>query len=491
MITRTAIALAMLLYSVQLFAQTTDTDSQNTTGVSEESDMPPAPFAEDAVRRIPESSATSYQLIEQGPLISLERAHQLAKKNNPNFHNVEEQVYQSETLIRSAWAMLLPNLSANGKIIRNKNDITMDFAAYETLQVDPTSGTFQSIQTFPMTIQEKWQYALGFTANITLFNARSIPLIQNAYDSVEQSRLQAQIARNDMLFAVTSLYYQTANLKELVYVYAENVAMAEESLRMAEARMMVGQGTRIDVMRAKIQVKDSQRTLSDSVDAYKTAKRSMALMLGIKGDFQLILPHSIDSKGQSETELTRTAMENRIELRSAEMDVVMAERSRTETKTKWIPTFDATWQLDVSSDAGFTGDNTNWMLIFAANWSILEGGARFAELDKRKSQIRMAQNKIESLKLEIEIDVAQKYQEKVSKERNLEVSGELVELAQENYDMVSRQYEVGMANSLELTDASSELANKKVMLALAKLEYELALLTLGNTIGEYNSLALK
>ena len=64
-------------------------------------------------------------------------------------------------------------------------------------------------------------------------------------------------------------------------------------------------------------------------------------------------------------------------------------------------------------------------------------------------------------------------------------------LAEENHKMISKQYEVGMANSLELTDAANELANKKVMQVVAKLEYELSLLTLGKTVGEYSSLALK
>lgn len=472
-------------------------DASQQSKVATEADMPPAPFTEKSLNQLPAVQKEAYQFNESGPIISVERAHQLAKKNNPNFHNVNEQIYQSETLIQSAWSMLLPNISANAKIIRNKNEIGMNM---QFLQLEPrppiqpppnpTYYDITGLRDIPITIQEKWQRSLGITANITLFNARSIPLLKNAYDMVDQTKLQSQISRNDLLFAVTSAYYQIANLKELVYVYAENIAMAEESLRMAEARKMVGKGTKIDVMRAQIAVKDGERILADAVDAYYTAKKSLALMIGIRGDFQLILPDKIVDQRQAEKKLTEAALKNRIELKTASMDVTLAKRMRTETKTKWIPVFDATWQLDINSAAGFSGDKINWMLIFAANWSILEGGSRIAELNERKSKVRMAQNRIAALKLEIETDVAQKYQQKVSKERNLEVSGELVALAEENYNMISKQYQVGMANSLELTDASSELANKKVMLALAKLEYELSLLTLGNTIGEYNSLAL-
>lgn len=456
-------------------------------------DMPPAPYAAESTITLPESVAAKFSFSESGPLISLERAHQLARKNNPSFHNVEEQIYQSDCMIQSAWSMLLPNLSANAKVIRNKEENTIQFPIIETLRstTDQNQIVHYQVDYAAIPIQKKWQASIGFTANVTLFNARSIPLIQNAYDLVDQQKLKAQIARNDLLFAVTSAYYQIANLKELVYVYADNLNVAKETLRMAEARKLVGQGTKIDVMRAQIHLKDKERTLQDAIDAYITAKKSLAFFLGIKGEFQVIMPRQIQERKDSEEALTESALKNRVELKSAEMDVTMARRWRTETKTKFIPKLDATWQLDVNSSAGLMGDKVNWMLIFAANWSILEGGARIAELNKRASEIRIAENQIDQLKLDIQTDVNQKVQEKISKQRNLEVTEELVALAEENHNMISRQYQVGMANSLELTDASNELANQKVMLVMAKLQYELALLTLGKTIGEYSSLPIQ
>lgn len=488
--------LTIFLFSVSTMAQeNVTTKADDTAQVSEaqadtgdaEVDMPPAPFAEETVSHVGIQD-TSYRFNETGPIISLKRAHQLTQKNNPSYHNVNEQIYQSETLIQSAWGMLLPNLSANAKLIRNKNEAVIPF---QNVQVDPATNGFAGVQTIPITMQEKWQSSLGFTANMTLFNARSIPLIKYAYDSVEQTKLKAQISRNDLLFAATSAYYQIANFKELISVYSDNVNVAKESLRMATARKMVGQGTKIDVMRAQIQVKESERKLDDALDAYRTAKRSLALFLGIKGDFQIVMPRQIDMAQKSEKELTQDALKKRIELKSADMDVTMVKRLHNETKFKWVPVVDVTWQLDIASVGGMSGENANWMLIFGANWSILEGGVRVAELNKRKSQIRMAQNQIKQLELDIKTDISQKVQDKISKKRNWEVSAELVALAEENHNMISRQYQVGMANSLELTDAANELANQKIMLAVAKLQYELAVLTLGKTAGEYNALAVK
>jgi outer membrane protein, multidrug efflux system len=498
-----------MLFSGLAMSQTPETPSAETDGArdaasadtaaenrkNDTADMPPVPFSEDRSAALPRMTADSYQFNESGPLISLERAQQLARKNNPSFRNLDEQIYQSEVLIKSAWAMLLPTVSATAQLIRNRSESSMAFPAFASPAFKQWVNDDTGSVPFPMgdeiVIQKKWQSSIGLTTNVTLFNARSIPLIQNAYDMVDQQRLKAQTARNDLLFAVTSAYYQIANLRELVNVYADNITVAKESLRMAEARKLVGQGTQIDVMRAQIQLKEMEQTLADAVDAYNTAKRSLALFIGVKGDFQLVMPRQIQDVEQTEASLTDSALSNRVELRSAEMDVVLARRMGEETRNKWIPKFDATFKVDLSNVEGFSGEKANWMLIFGMNWSIFEGGARLAERDERASKIRMAQNQIDQLKLDIKTDVANKVQDKISKQRKLEVSGELVALAEENHKMISKQYEVGMANSLELTDAANELANKKVMRVVAKLEYELALLTLGKTVGEYSSLALK
>lgn len=432
----------------------------------------------------PEEGAVDALLNETGPLVTLNDAHKLAIKNNPTYKNVNEQIIQSQTMIQSAWSMLLPNLSADANVIRNKNEVNIAFP-----QFDPTNGAIIGMS--DITIQEKWQKHLGFTANITLFNARSIPLIKLAYNMVDQTELEALIARNNLLFAVTSAYYQTANLKTMVGVYMENLSIANEFLRMAKGRKAAGQSTKIDVMRADIRKLEAQQQLDDTIDAFTTAKNSLGFILGIKGQYKISDPEDMTQLDQGVDELTKLALKNRAEIKSSELNIEIAEHSKKETLSKWIPKFDATWKLDMNSAGGFSGDKTNWMLIFGANWSILEGGGRIAELKQRKSKIRVAANQLEQTVLDIKKDVDKHYRDIISKKRNVEVTEQMVALAEENHKMISAQYNVGMATSLDLMDAATELARKKILLAIARLYCHLAILTLQNTIGEYNSLSFE
>ncbi len=466
--------LVLSLITVSVSAQNKNSRPKNS---SKELNMPPPAV-------VSPKELKNKPLVESGHLVTLEDAYNLAIRNNPSYKNINEQIIQSQTLIQSAWSMLLPNLSADGSIIRNKNEINISFP-----QFDPATGAIIGMDS--ITMQEKWQKHFGVTANITLFNARSIPLIKMAYNIVDQTDLKTLIAKNNLLFAVTSAYYQIADLKKLIGVFQENITIANEFLRMAKGRMAAGQSTKIDVMRANIKKLDAQKQLDDAIDSYETAKNSLAFLLGINGEYRLEDPKDILTDRQSIDELTKIAIKNRAEIKDAKLSVEIAEHSRRETLTKWIPKFDATWKVNMNSAAGFSGDKVNWMLIFGAKWSILEGGGRLAELKKRKSKIRVASNNLDQTILDIKKDVDKNYRKTISKKRNVDVSEQTVELANENHKMISAQYQVGMASSLDLMDAATELARKKIALVLARLQYDLSLLVLKNTIGEYNALAFE
>ena len=422
---------------------------------------------------------------ETGPVITLDDAHRMAIRHHPGYRNVNESIEQADALICSAWSMLLPTLRAGASVIRNENEVSMAFP-----QFDSTTGAVVGMD--DMIIQEKWQVGFNLTAGMTLFNARSIPAIRIAYDLQEQTRLDAMIARNDLLFAVTSAWYQIAGLRELIGVNAQNVDVAVEFDRLAQARQAAGQATKIDAMRARMQLMDARRQLDDAKDAYETARNALAILLGHKGDWRFETPSTAPViPAETVAALTKQALSRRVDLQSADIDVRMARRDKTETLARLVPVFDVTWQWNASTAEGFSGDNTNWTLIFGANWSILEGGARLAEMKMEASRIRVAQNRREQLEMDIRTNVDRQYRDIVGRRRHLEVSGERLALAQENHRMVSSQYQVGLATSLDLVDASTELSRSRLQLAMDQLALDMAILTLRRSIGEYSSLALK
>ncbi len=410
--------------------------------------------------------------------ITLKQSQEMAARNNPNLKNVGEMVYQADKVINSAWSMLLPNLSAKGNIIRNQQEIALDFP-------DPTNpGTMSE-----MVIQEKWGKSFGFTANMTLFNARSIPLIKYAYDDADRVRLEAKRLRNDLLFAVTTAYYQVNSMQEMIAVWQENLNIAEEFHRLSQARVQAGQSTSIDVLRAEIQVMDARKGLANAEDARRMAKTGLSYLIGLEGEYEVVGPEQVTSVDGDLEGLKERALADRVDIKEAAMREKMAERLKTETWMKWIPAFDVTYDWSWNSAAGFAGDNDSWMLIFGARWTLLEGGGRIAELKTRESQIRMSKNSLDQLTLDIKQNVEQSYLDVNKRRRNVDFADKQVALAEENHKLIARQFEVGIATSLDLLTAATELATKRITRVIDRLQYDIAVLTLKKTMGEYHSLS--
>jgi outer membrane protein TolC len=419
-------------------------------------------------------------------VITLAEAQQLAVRRNPGSKNLGELVYQADMRIRGAWSLLLPHLSANGSVTRNQREVALEFPDFSAFDpADPTAP----LPTSETVIQEQWGQSFGFTANMTLFDPRSIPLIKNTHDSADLARLTAKRRKNDLLYAVTAAYYQVHSMSEMIAAAEENLALAEELERVSTARVEAEQGTRIDILRAELQVFGARKELDNASDALQLAKSALAHLIGHRGDFNVAGPGRVESVEGDLGALTDRALADRVELGEAALAETIAARSKTETWMKWLPAFDVTYDWSWSSAEGFSGEHDQWMLIFGARWSLFEGGGRIAELKSRESQVRMARNDLEQAKLDIRADVEQAFVDVGQRQRNVELAEKQTALARENQRLVDQQYRAGIATSLDAQDAATELHSQRITRVLERLQYDIAQLALRRAVGEYHSLA--
>ncbi len=414
-------------------------------------------------------------------VITLAEAQQRAVEANPKFVTIKETIHQADIAIYDAWTMLLPNLTGRGSVIRNQHQVSIEMPSDMT---DPNAPLTEFV------IQDEWAKNFGFDVNMVLFNAQAIPLIKLAKDDYERKQLQAQINRNEIIFAVTAAYYQAYSMEEMIDVAKENLTMAEEFLRHAQLLDKAGQATQIDVNRAEIQVVSGEKELADAEDARRKAMIALRYLMNYQEDFALAGPGDVSPVSNGLPELKEQALKKRLEVPAADAGVRMAERLRKYTLTKWIPVFDVTYSWSWSSAGGFTGTNINWALIFGAKWDILLGGSRITEYKVRQSDKRLAETHVTEIMLQIEEEVEQNHLEIDKQKRHVEVADRQVALAEQNHDMVSRQFQAGLVSSLDVVDAATELSNQRILRVFQRLQFDLAILTLEKSLGEYHSLAL-
>ena len=392
--------------------------------------------------------------------VTLSRAQRLALSRHPTAANIKERVIQARVLTRRAWASLLPSLSANAAIRRNS--MAIDLKLPRPGEPDGTSTTTPpEIDWLQVPFQDLWSKSFGFTASMVLLKAAAYPGLRGAYTNLELQHKRGRYDRNELAHAVAVVFYQVRSAEELVRAAQEDLDSARRFLREARVRRDVGQATRIDQLRAEIQVNAAEQRLQDARDSVRLSKNALRTLTGLGRDFTLASPPRQRDPGADLSRLEQLALRDRLDLRALDLNLVIAKRQREATLTRWIPEINATFDWTYQSAAGFAGDNDTWRLIFSGRWSILEGGDRVALMAEHASQIRTLRNQKRLKRLQIREEVRARKLELDQARRNLALSGRQLALAQTTHDLVKEQYNQGLATSLDVQSALTELQRRR------------------------------
>lgn len=163
----------------------------------------------------------------------------------------------------------------------------------------------------------------------------------------------------------------------------------------------------------------------------------------------------------------------------------MANQLKRDVYSQWLPAFNLSYNWNWNSAAGFAGDNDAWNVQVGANWSIFEGGFRTADLAKKNSDHRVSQNRLEQLRRDIRQEVNGRYLEVQMLRRRVDLAKQQVDVAQETHRLVNRQYEQGMATSLDLMDTTTQLTNARITKVIDDLSLQIATMQLNQATGQY------
>jgi len=117
------------------------------------------------------------------------------------------------------------------------------------------------------------------------------------------------------------------------------------------------------------------------------------------------------------------------------------------------------------------------------DFPFFEGGLRRAEVGQARARFRQAEYRLQDLKNSIKVEAENAYLDLVTKSGILEKLEAEVEYASENYRTVSKQFEYGLADSIDVMDANTLLVTSERELANAGYDHQLAILKLRRATG--------
>lgn len=411
---------------------------------------------------------------------SLDDLYRLAMQRSETIRIAEEDVFISERDKDRAMAVLFPKLSAFGSYTKYNKEKAIDLFV-----IQPDNST---------------AWGLNLKQSLSL-SGKEFTALRIAKEYITKNGYDLGSVKGSYLLSVASTYYDVLRARKGVDIANTNVERLTRHRDASRTRLRVGEITKTVLLRAEAELSGAQSDLIKAENSLKLAKAVLARTAGINGDYDV----KESDAGIQNAPLTfdftaitgdcrlpvlnclkQTALSERSEIKSAELEKEIAGQQITYTKGSYWP--------DVSVQGVYNRlENDPTLAPFEIKESVygtiridypfFEGGLRKAEVSQAKARFRQTDYKLEDANKSVSVEVENAYLNLITASGILEKLQAEAEYAADNYNAVTKQFEFGLADSLDVMDANTLLVTSEKQLANARYDYQYAILELKRATG--------
>lgn len=283
--------------------------------------------------------------------LSLEEAVELAKRNNPTYLQVREQIGAAEWGVREAYANFLPSVNTSAGI-QYVGAGTQRFGIFTGEDIGAGSTDY-----FLSDYSLSLNYQLS---GATLFNLSSARADRDA------ARARLRAAEYDLEFRVTQQYLATLRARDAVEVAQRQLDRAEENFELASARVDAGAVPGTDAKQAEVERGRAEVGLIQAENDYRVQVLALMEQIGVPSDRPVVLISEFEvfEPRWSEGELVARALEAHPQLRAFNKAEDARVAGLNQARTNYLPSVSAR-----ASWSGFTRQlgNTDFLLNQARN----------------------------------------------------------------------------------------------------------------------------
>jgi len=435
-----------------------------------------------------------------GPLLTYEEALRRAQAGSLDLEQARAQLEQAKVIGWKVWANHLPQVTAGATYTRNSAESKIPFASgplirdMGTLQEPPagqdipgapTPYAIQYQRVEDLVLQKRDQLGAQVQASMPLVAPELWFGISAAEAGQKQAELSVEAARRDILFGMAQLYHVAVLAKQAARITDRQLAIAREHEKDARVRFQAGSTPKVALLRAEIDRARAEQDLRAAQAGYASARVALATMLGSKDDaFDVEVPAEPGLPPASER-LEETALRDRPDVLAAGAALAAAEKGRSSTWSRYLPSVGAFGRWQWANIGGFSGKQDSWAVGLAASWTLFDGTLREAELREAGAKVAFADAGKRSAELKARDEVIRARLDLEAAVANRDKAREQVELARENQKLVEVNYKAGAATYLEVSDANTQLTSAELATVVEDVRSRLAALRLLKAAGRF------
>ncbi len=376
-----------------------------------------------------------------------------------------QRVAQARAALRIAGASLLPSADASAGATRSRSNPAQGATSYQTAI----------------------QAGVSVAYELDLFGANraQAAAAQAGFDS---SRYTQDALALVVMSDVASGYFTWLNLRERLGIADENLSIAQDVLRIVQARVKAGSDSELDLLRQKSAVDTNKAARESLVQQIENAENALALLAGRapggitkdlagKDSLDGILVPSI-APGQPSSLLGR-----RPDLRAAESDLAAADADIGAARAAFFPSL-SIGLSDNFTRAGF-GAPVASVLSLASSLSapIFHGGQLQGGLDQATARQRELVETYRKTVLTAFQDVSDALAAVRAAQAREGALKTAMTQSRRAWDLSKKRYDAGAIDFQTLLDAQSERLSAEDSYAQARLERLTAAVELYKALG--------
>ncbi|WP_164012107.1 TolC family protein [Pyxidicoccus trucidator] len=404
---------------------------------------------------------------------SWREALELLRQRSTDLRTALAQVESAAGLRRIALASLLPSLTGVVSVQSNLlNPDATTFLGGGAGGIGGGTGTGGDGELRPTSPP----FVGSLSASVAVFNLQAITALGTAREAQRTAALSLAETRRQLTGLLAQALVQVSAQERLADVNRVNLRSALERLALAQRRLELGAGTRLDVVRVQQDAENARALVVTGDEQLRQARESLGLALGTPGAVGL-------ARGVQLETLLRSArrdcqrledVDSRADLAAARSRLIVAERQVTEVKAQYAPTLtlDST-AVALTVEDGFARVPA-WNIGASLVFPFWEGGAREGRLRQTRAEAEIARQDVVELQRTVTVAVAQARRGVDVAAASRDIASRERELAEENDRLTRRSFEVGTGTSLELIQTAAALRQAELQLVVREFRLEQA-----------------
>jgi len=422
--------------------------------------------------------------------LSLDEAIAAGLEASPALHASRAKVDASSARAREVAAMRLPALKLG--------------AGYTRLSEIPPFEVTLPIFPQPIVVSQNYfnNWTLRLTAQQPLFTGFRLQANTESARMLEASAgWDLTKDRSEFVFAVKNAYWGLARAREIEAVVDDTIVQVQEHLKDVRAFFDQGLLTKNEVLRAELQLSQTELLRIDARNASEMARTSLNTLIGLPVEADVELTSSAESAASqvpadvgpvedaAARSLLGTALAGRPELKASEFRIKASEAGLKAARSGWYP------QVALAGNYYYLRPNprllpavdrfkATWDVGVSVSFDLWNWGQTKSQTEQAKAQLSQARDARKLLEDQAVLDVTQSRLALVQARDKIGVAAQAVGQAEENLRMVREQFREGVALNSDVLDAEVFLLQARTSRTQAAMDLALAQARLEKALGK-------